>query len=258
MAYALITGSSKGIGKCIAEELAAKKYDLLLVARSGDALQKLSEGLAAKYNVKVSYLALDLATPEAPDQVKDWVLTNQFPVSILVNNAGYSVWGEFEKADVNAVLNMMQLNMQTLVKLTHLMLPILRKEKQAYILNIASTAAYQAVPTMGAYAASKSFVLLFSRALYHELRGSNVSMTAVSPGATDTYFVERSGMSLDVKKKNEKFFMSPEEVAKIAVKAMFDKRAELITGFVNWISAFVTRLLPKSLIEGIAAGIYKV
>jgi short-subunit dehydrogenase len=249
---------NKNYGIRIAEELAAKKYDVLLVARSADALQSLANALSTKYGIKAQYLALDLAATDAPEKVKDWVVTNNFPVSVLVNNAGYSVWGEFEKTDVVDVFNMLQLNMQTLVKLTYLFLPILRKEKQAYILNIASTAAYQAVPTMGTYAASKSFVLSFSRALHHELKGSNVSLTVVSPGATDTYFMERAGMSPNVKKKNEKFFMTPEQVAKIAVKALFDKKDEVITGFVNWISAFATRLLPKSLIEGIAAGIYKV
>ncbi|MBY0427519.1 MAG: SDR family oxidoreductase [Cytophagales bacterium] len=257
MAYALVTGSSKGIGKCIAEELAIKKFDLLLVARSSDSLKSLAETLSSTYGVKVQYLSLDLADPIAPEKVKDWVITHGFQVSILVNNAGYGVWGEFEKTDISELMKMLQLNMLTLVKLTYLLLPILRKEKQSYILNIASTASYQAVPTLSAYAASKSFVLSFSRGLYHELKGSNVSLTTVSPGATDTYFTERAGISDEVKKKNEKFFMTPEAVAKIAVKAMFDKKDEVITGFVNWISAFAVRLLPKTMIESIAAGIYK-
>jgi short-subunit dehydrogenase len=177
-------------------------------------------------------------------------------VNILVNNAGYGIWGQVEKTPLPQLINMMQLNMVTVVELCSLMIPQLKNHEGSFILNIASTAAYQAVPTLTTYAASKSFVVLFTRGLRKELSGSNVSVTCVSPGATSTNFIDRAGMGV-LKKRAEKFSMTSDQVAKISVNAMFRKKAEVIPGFMNWLSAQLTYLLPKGIIENIAAGLYK-
>jgi short-subunit dehydrogenase len=255
--YALITGASKGIGKSIAYQLAKQGYPLLLVARSAEELNALSNNLQVKYGIETAVLSIDLSTNGASLQVIEWIETNHYPLGILVNNAGYGVWGDFSQSALSDQLGMMQLNMNVVVELSHLLIPLLSKEKQAYILNICSTAAYQAVPTLAVYSATKAFVLSFTRALRFELSKTPISVTCFSPGPVDTGFAERAGLSA-LNKMAEKFNMKPDEVAKVAVKAMFKKKSEVIPGFTNIISVYANRVLPKAFIEKTAAGIYKI
>lgn len=257
MAYALITGASKGIGKAIAEELAARKIDLLLVARSAEMLQQVAKELTEKHAVKTAYLAIDLSEENAVQKVFNWCAENNYNIQILVNNAGYGLSGAFDKYTLAENLNMLQLNTQVPVALTQLFLPQLLLQPQAYILNTASSAAYQSVPGLSLYAATKAFVLSFSRGLHQELRYKNVSVTCVSPGATDTDFVVRAQLGPKGLKAASQVNMTPEAVAKIAVKAMFNKKPEVITGTVNKLGAFLSWLLPKALVERTAMKVYQ-
>jgi short-subunit dehydrogenase len=257
MSYALITGASKGIGKAIAGELAIRKVNLLLIARSGDALRELAEELAGNYSVQVHWLAADLADAQAPEQIIRWIEENRYPVNILVNNAGYGLSGPFEKYGAQEYADMLRVNVQAPMELTALLLPQLKQFPKSYILNIASSAAYQAVPGLAAYSASKSFMLNFTRGLRYELRKTAVSVTAVSPGATDTGFAARASIVHEkAVKAAERFNMTPRKVAVLAVNAMYAGKAEVITGFVNKLAAFFVWLLPKSLSEKTAAGLY--
>lgn len=255
--YALITGSSKGLGLSMAHSLAKRKYNLILVARSGEQLLSLKKELSASYGVKVEIFAIDLSLPGAAFSVSQFCLENELPVSVLINNAGYGVWGKFESIVLEEQLNMLQLNINAVVELTHFILPILKQQPQSYILNVSSTAAYQALPTFSLYAASKAFVLSFTRGLRHELRSQSVSVTCISPGPIDTGFADRAGLSM-LSEMAAKFNMMPDDVAEIGIKAMFAKQSEVVPGFTNKISAFAARLLPKSLLEQIGANIYKV
>ncbi len=255
MGYAIVTGASGGIGLCLARELAAKKYNLLLIARSEGKLLAQTQSLQREFNISASYLTLDLSEKKSIDVVKNWIDQNSIAVEILVNNAGYGAWGIFEQADLPELENMMHLNMNALVDLCYFLIPYLRKKSPAYILNIASTAAYQAVPTLTTYAATKAFVVLFSRGLRWELKGSGISVSCLSPGATSTGFIDRAGMKA-LKERAEKFSMKPEVVAKTAIDQMFKGKAEIVPGFVNWLSVKLTYFLPKSLVERIAAGLY--
>jgi len=257
MEYALITGASKGIGRAIAEELAIRGFNILLVARSGELLQQVAAQITARYTVQTDWLALDLSLAEAPQSVYEWCRAKGYEVSILVNNAGYGLSGPFEKYSLEEHLNMMQLNMSTVVGLTRLFLPDLHRRSRAYILNVASSAAYQAVPKLSLYAATKAFVLAFSRGLHQELQGSPVSVTCVSPGATDTDFPNRAQLGAKGMKAAEKFNMTPAAVAGTAVKGMLAGRAEVITGFVNKLGAAMAWLLPKTLVERTAMKIYE-
>ncbi len=258
MSYALITGASKGIGKAIAFDLAARGYHLILVARSENLLSHAKQEIEGRHPaVKVLYRPADLSSGNAARQLFDWTQEQGVSVSILVNNAGYGLSGRFESHPLDAHLNMLQVNCTTLVQLTHLFLPQLRQQKDAHILNIASSAAYQAVPYLSLYAASKSFVLSFSRGLRFELRKSGVNVTCVCPGATDTDFVNRAQIGEKAKKTAEKVNMTPEQVGRAAVAAMFARRAEVITGAINKIGGFLTWLLPKKVLEGGAARIYE-
>jgi short-subunit dehydrogenase len=257
MAFALITGASGGIGLAIARELANRKSDLLLVARSEENLLKAKKEISEEYRVHVEILSADLADGAGVSSVMNWISKNNFQINILVNNAGYGIWGSVDQTKWKDLNNMMHLNMTSVVEMCHALLPELRKQSQSYILNIASTASYQAVPTLTTYAATKSFVVLFTRGLRRELKKTNVSVTCVSPGATSTSFVDRAGMNETLKKKAEKFSMKSTDVARIAITSMFNKKAEVIPGFMNWFSVQMTYLLPKSIPESIAEGLYK-
>lgn len=257
MSYALITGASKGIGKAIAFELAAKGYNLLLVARSEDLLEQVSEEIKAKHNVSVSYLAIDLSSANAAQEVFDWCTRQQLDLSVLVNNAGFGMSGAFQKYPLEQHLNMLQVNCTTLVQLTYLFLPQLKQQRQAYILNIASSAAYQAVPYLSLYAGSKALVLYFTRGLRHELRNTSVSVTCISPGATDTEFNTRAKIGPKAMKAAEKVIMTPEQVGKVAVDSMFKKKAEVIVGALNKLGSFLSWLLPKNLVETTTANLYE-
>jgi len=254
--YALVTGASKGIGKEISRQLAQRGYHLLLVARSADELQELAQELKDKYQVEAFYLSVDLALPDAAARVAEWAQDNAKHLSVLVNNAGYGIWGNFETLDLHSQMNMLRLNINAVLELTHQLIPVLKAQKQSYILNVASTAAYQAMPSMALYAASKSFILSYSRAIRYELKDTTIAVSCLSPGPTDTGFGSRAGLDAFAELA-EKFNMPAALVARIGLKGMFHKKPEIIAGFLNKVSAIGANLLPKSLIERISANLYR-
>jgi len=254
--FALITGASGGIGYYFAHELARKKHNVLIVARSEAKLKELKNLLTERYQIQCEYVAMDLSVAGAAEQLFDWCTARNYEIDILINNAGYGLFGYFEKQEVSEVKNMMQLNMNTLMELCHTFLPMLKTKPKAYIMNVASTASYQAVPTLSVYAATKAFVVLFTRGLRYELRGTSVSVTCLSPGATSTNFIDRARLQA-IKARADKFSMSAESVARIGIDGMLKGRAEIIPGFVNWFSSQLTGFVPKVLTEKIAAGLYK-
>lgn len=255
--YALVTGGSKGIGKAIAVALASRGSHLLLMARDETELAQAAAEIREHYQVKVDFLAIDLALADAAEQVFNWIVEKSYRVNILVNNAGFGAWGSFTDLTLTNQLKMVEVNVSTLVKLCHLFTPMLKAQNTAYILNVSSTAAYQALPTLAIYAASKSFVLSFSRAINYELRNTSVGVTCICPGPVETNFATRAGLgALD--KMAQKFNMQPAAVAEIALKAMFKRKTEVVPGFSNKIGAFAARILSKRFLEKTAAGIYKV
>jgi short-subunit dehydrogenase len=255
--YALVTGASRGIGRSIALELARRGYDLLLVARSEDQLTALAEEISQRHQHQARVLATDLAAPGAAEAVAAWATQQTDQLAVLVNNAGYGLWGRFEQLPLAEQLNMLQLNMTLPVALMHALLPALRQAPRAYVLNVASTAAYQAVPSLTLYAASKAFLLSFSRGLRYELKDTSVSVTCLSPGATTTGFGDRAGMGAELQQVASKVSMTAEAVAEAAVAGMLAGEAEIIPGVLNKVSAGLTSVVPKGIVEKIAAGIYE-
>lgn len=240
----------------MAFELAKSKQNLLLIARSAAELEALCTELHEQFNIDAQFLAMDLATPDAAKKVYEHVVSNQLSVDTLINNAGYAVWGNFESNDPEEQNKMLQLNITTVVNLTHYFIPLLKQQTQSYILNIASIAAYQAVPTLTLYAASKSFVLSFSRGLNYELKDTPISVTCISPGPVDTNFVNRAGMHA-IADTAAKFEISPESLAKKALIAMYHKKVEYVPGFTNKFGVLLTLFVPKRLIEKVIASVYK-
>lgn len=257
MSYALITGASKGIGKEIANELAMRGYDLLIIARNSYELQQVKEAIEKKYANTVHYLVADLSELGSVERIYQWVLEKQVDLRILVNNAGYGLVGDFESYSYLENQKMMQVNMNALVESCHTFYPMLTGKGQAYVLNIASSTAYQAIPLMSLYAATKVFVLNFSRGLFHEWKEKGISVTAVSPGATTSSFNDRANLPEKARNAAKKVTMTAESVAKIAIEGMFAKKPEVITGFINKLGAFLAWVAPKSITEKIAKGIYE-
>ena len=257
MSFVLITGASKGIGRAIAKEFAARKKNVLLVARSESLLAELADELKKNFQVEVEYLAVDLGQPHAAKKIFDWCQEKNFTVNILVNNAGYGLSGGFDKYQTTEQIDMMLVNMIAPVTLISLFLPHLKKQDKSYILNIGSSAAYQAVPFMSVYAGTKAFMVRFSRALKFELRDTNVVVTVVSPGVTDSEFNARAKVPEKGLKAASKVSMKAEDVARIAVDSLFKEKTEVVIGFINKLSVFFVNILPKKLSEKIAAGFYK-
>lgn len=255
MKQAIVTGASKGLGKAFAHQLAAQGYNLLLIARSEKLLLDEGKAITQQFGVRVDILAIDLSESNSTSAVVNWCTQHQFKPSILINNAGYACWGLFEKIEMHQHNQMMHVNMSTLVNLTHGILPLLRQAEKSYILNVASTAAFQAVPTMSLYAASKAFVRTFSRGLRYELRDSNVSVTCLSPGPIATNFIQQAGMEA-MQETAKNFEMSADEVAKKGLRAMFKGRSECTPGIINYLTVKASFILPDALLEKIAANLY--
>jgi len=255
MGYALITGASKGIGRAIAFEFAKRKIDVLLVARSEVLLKELSEELKQTFSIEADYVVADLSSANAPSEIYQWCNRNGYAVKYLVNNAGYGLSGKFESYALKEHMDMLSLNANALVEMCHRFLSAL-KQQNGFILNVASTSAYQALPNMAVYAASKAFVLQFSRALHHELKGV-VSVTCVSPGPTETNFNATANLRTKALKAADKVQMSADAVAKIAVDSMFKGKTEVVVGAINKLGAFAAWLAPKSIVEKTAGSVYE-
>ncbi|MBM7559148.1 SDR family NAD(P)-dependent oxidoreductase [Marinitoga litoralis] len=254
--YTLITGASGGIGLELAKIFAKNNHNLVLVARSYDKLQRIKDNLEKKHNIKVIIIKKDLSDPNSPKELYNEVKQKNIFINILVNNAGYATFGRFYDLDIEKEINMIQLNVITLVYLTKLFLDDMIKFNEGKILNVASTAAFQPGPLMANYYASKAYVLSFSEALNEELKDKNISVTALCPGSTSTDFVKRANME-----KSKLFYtlkpMSAEKVAKIAYDGLMNKKQVIITGFRNKLLAFLIRFIPRKIVPKFVMNIQK-
>jgi short-subunit dehydrogenase len=247
---ALITGASSGIGLELAKLLAAEGYNLILVARSAEALGKLAADLRHEHQVDAVAVPIDLADPAAPEELYRLLDEQGIFVDVLVNNAGFGTHGPFARSDAAAELQMLQVNIAALVHLTRLFLPNMLAKNSGRVLNVASLAAFIPGPYMAGYYASKAFVLSFSEALAAEVRGLGVTVTALCPGPTDTGFQKRAGMrSTPLFQAN---MMTSQAVARIGYRAMLRGKPVAITGWKNKILAFSTRLTPRRLVTAVA------
>ena len=190
----LITGASGGIGYELAKLFARDHYNLVLVARSTDRLNSVAAEFQAQFGIAVKAIALDLAAVPAPKFLFDQLQREGVAVDVLVNNAGFGVFGEFAGRPEEEILGQIQLNVMALTHLTRLFLPPMLERRSGKIMNVASTAAFQPGPLMAVYYATKAYVLSFSEALANEVAGSGVVVSCFCPGATDTEFQKRAGM----------------------------------------------------------------
>ena len=244
----LITGASSGIGEVFARRLAARGRNVLLVARSEDKLITLCNELGRSNSIRAQYVALDLSLPESPARLFDEAEKRGLTIDLLVNNAGFGSFGDFSKADLARELNMIDLNVKSLVELTYRFLQPMRARKQGAIINVASTAAFQGVPFMTTYAATKAFVLSFSEALWEENRAFGIKVMALCPGVTETNFFEAARGE----KPPARASQTPEEVVDTALRGLARGKSHIISGWINRVMTESERLAPRSLVTRMA------
>jgi short-subunit dehydrogenase len=247
---ALITGASSGIGLELAKIFARNRYDLVLVARSGDKLNELAAELR-KGNIRVEVVVSDLSMPNAAQDLFNAVQQKNISIDFLINNAGFGDFGLFVEADWKKTETMIDLNIMTLTHLTHLFLPSMIKNGYGRVLNLASTAAFQPGPLMSVYYATKAYVLHFSEAIGNELKNTGVKVTALCPGATESGFQAASNMEESRLVKDRKLPTS-KEVAEYGYKALMKGKAVAIPGMFNNLLVQSVRFTPRSLVVKIA------
>ncbi len=242
--WALVTGASSGIGAEFAEALAARGMHLVLTARREEKLHQLAEELHTKHGTRCEIVICDLTLPEQIEFLADEIKNKQIDIELLVNNAGFAVVGEFEKTDPQQIQKMIQLNIAALTNLTYRFLPEMLKRQHGAIINISSVAAFQPVAYMGAYAASKSYVLHFSESLWAEVRDQGVTVIALCPGVTRTSFFDVAGVPGWLKKQRSQ---SPEQVVKSALSALEKRKQYAVSGWKNYFLSLAVRLATRKI-----------
>ena len=250
----LITGASSGIGEEFAHRYAAQKHDLVLVARTESKLQDLAEKLRAEHGITVTVIPCDLSEPDAAERL--WEETNRagLEIDVLVNNAGFGTSGDVADESPERLEQEVRLNCLTLTGLTARYLPAMRERKNGTIINIASTAAFQPLPHMAVYGATKAFVLSFTEALWSETRKDGIRVLAVCPGSTDTPFFEHSGEGVVVGK-----LRSTRQLLDNTMRALKTNKPSFVDGLGNAIVArFAVRVMPKRIILAATERIFRI
>jgi uncharacterized protein len=253
--YALVTGASSGIGKAIAYELASRKVDLILVALPQTGLPDVSDQISNEYAVDVKFYELDLTQEGSASQLYKWCGQQDLRINTLINNAGLGTQGSFEHTTVSDLETMLKLNNQVLVMLSYYFLPDLKLHQPSAILNVGSLASFMNIPGKAVYAASKSFVYSFSRSLRLEVRQHRVSVSCLCPGGT---------MTSDRVMKNigklgfagKAMLQRPDEVAKVAVRQMYQGRKLIIPGWHNRLLYKLWMLMPQKIVDMILCLIF--
>ncbi|MBL8189940.1 MAG: SDR family oxidoreductase [Acidobacteria bacterium] len=251
---ALITGASYGIGEAFARRLAADGTNLILTARSVDRLESLAEELRSRWNITVTVIASDLAQAADWQKLFDETEGRGQQVDLLVNNAGFGAVGDFADLPLDRQLEMIQVNVTALVALTHKFLQPMLNRKSGAIIQLASTAAFQGVPYFATYAATKSFILTFSEALWAECRPLDVRVLAVCPGPTGTHFQAVAGTE---RTKRPVKMQTPDEVVQASLNALAANRSVVVSGFGNAAMVFLERFFSRQTVTRLALNLYR-
>jgi short-subunit dehydrogenase len=253
--WALVTGASAGIGQALARELAAGGANLILTARRLDRLEQFAAELKSGSGVATEVVAADLAQTGAPEKIFAFTKDRRIAVQLLVNNAGFGQYGEVPQVEPQRLLDMVQVNCSAVVHLTRLYLPEMVARRSGDILILASTAAFQAVPYISVYAATKAFDLLFAEGLAEEMRPHGLRVCALCPGSTESEFHQVAGQ--DHLKFAEKHRETAEKVARVGLQALAAGKSSVISGAGNTFGVIGQRLVPRSFVTRIAAGMFK-
>ncbi len=246
--WAVVTGASAGIGLALAERLAAGGTHLVLTARRADRLADLAAALSAKHGTRAEFCSADLTRQEAPDEIHAFTAGKGIEVELLVNNAGFGAFGSIQDIPTPRLLEMIQVNCSAVVSLTQLYVPEMIARRHGDILIVSSVAAFQAVPFLSAYAATKAFDLIFAEGIAEELREFGVHVCALCPGSTTTEFQQ-------VAQQPDRVFRSAEtadKVARVGLAALEEGRSFVISGAKNRLMVETERLAPRQFIARMA------
>jgi short-subunit dehydrogenase len=253
VSHALVTGASSGIGAAFARALFRRGERLILVARRAERLRELVRELGGEE--RTTAIPLDLAQRDAGERLERAVGERGLVVGLLVNNAGLGDTGRFEERPLERALEMVDVNSRAMVELTRRFLPGMVERRAGTIINVVSTSAFQPVPFLTVYAASKAFALSFTEGLAVELEGTGVRVQALCPGLTTTEFQERA--HTDVVPFNKTAAMSPEAVVEESLRGLDRGRLIVITGLRNRVTLAAQGLVPRGVVRRVAASLFR-
>jgi short-subunit dehydrogenase len=242
----LITGATTGIGWAFADELAARGANLILVARSEDKLQSVAADLAKRHGGRVEVVAADLRHAGEAQRVYETACRERLPPDLLISNAGIGSYGPFEQLPIERERDQVLLNVLAVVELARLCLPVMVARGRGGIINVASAAAFQPLPYMTVYAATKAFVLSFSEALWTQYRGTGVKVLALCPGPVDTPFFDALDPQAVTGPK-----IAPRYVVAVALQAWERDRSCVVPGWRSYLLAMLPRLFPRGVVSQI-------
>jgi short-subunit dehydrogenase len=242
--WALVTGSSGGIGYELSRQFAHDGFNVVLIARDAERLSKVARELENRYHTKTLVLPKDLSHPSAAGEIYGEMQKHNLTIEVLVNNAGFGDLGPLAETEWEVQRQMLQVNVMTLVELTRLFLPEMIRRKSGRILNIGSTGSFAPVPYMAVYGATKAFVLSFSEALSAELEGTGVTATALCPGVTATQFAKRAKTENSLLVRLNQ--MTAGDVARTGYHALMKNKTRVVPGWFNKIIIGSLRFSPRS------------
>lgn len=253
--WALVTGASAGIGKALAEELARSGTNLVLTARRRERLEELARQLRQAHKIDAKIFVADLADPSAPEQLFQFTNEQGIEIELLINNAGFGAYGEFETREIHRLTEMVQVNCAAVVHLTRLYLPAMIARRRGDVLILSSTAAFQGVPYLSTYAATKAFDLLFAEGLAEEMKPHGVRVCALCPGSTESEFAEVAGqahLAFSVRRRE-----TAEKVARTGLRALAAGKSYVISGAGNYLGVHGQRLTTRRVVTRVAASMFR-
>ena len=255
--YALITGASNGIGLELARIAASKHINLILLARNAEKMMQLRTELEELYPIKVLAVGCDLSDPDTVEKITTLLNGRGIVPDILINNAGFGMYGPFDRIGADTEEDMIQLNITSLTVLTKIIYRQMRSRGKGMILNVSSIAGFMPGPCMAVYHATKAYVLSFSEALAAEAKGGGVTVTALCPGPTETNFENRASNGAGIKLFRKSKLPSAVQVAEYGWKSMMKGKTVAVHGWNNRWLLFLIRFLPRKIVTHITGEIYK-
>jgi uncharacterized protein len=250
--YALVAGGSKGIGYAIAEALAKRDFNLILIARHYDSLYAAKQRLERAYGVHVELLVYDLSEPASAPAIADWCKQRNIPLKMLCNVAGLGGIGDFPQLSLDSLRYMVDLNVGSAMALSLLLIPLLEKNAPAYILNVASMAGLAPIPSKNMYSATKSAVIFFSYSLRYQLKPKKISVSCLAPGPVFTKPEIKKQTIRTLGWFGKKMAVSPRKVGEVAIRRTLRRKMLIIPGTLAKGTSYLLRLLPKRM----AAAVY--
>lgn len=253
--WALVTGASAGIGAALAEELARGGTNLVLTARRRERLEELAQKLTAAHKIQTRIFAADLSEVDAPQKIFQFTKEQKIEVALLINNAGFGAYGEFQTVETRKLTEMVQVNCSAVVHLTRLYVPEMVMRRHGDVLIVASTASFQSVPYLSTYAATKAFDLLFAEGLAEEMKPYGVRVCALCPGSTESEFAEVAGQShIAATRANRE---TAEKVARTGLRALAAGKSYVVSGLGNYLGMLGQRLVSRRMVARVAARMFR-